>query len=534
MGVQREERCIMGVQREERCIMGVQREERCIMGVQREERCIMGAHREPRCMMGAQVHDGSWCVSRQVRKDYILAKYTERRFARRRGDGGDGGRLQALYRAVRDRDVLALIQVHAEGADLMEAGPQPNQHEPGETALHLAVRMVDRDSLHIVDFLAQNSGDLDRQTARGSTALHYCCLTDNLECLKLLLRGRASTSIPNDSGETPLDIARRLKHAHCEELLTQAQTGKFNVHVHVEYEWRLQNEDLDESEDEMEDKPIPTRREERPVSCFLPGAAPPPAGLAALARDAALLAKQRPPPPSGAVSNETYGAVLNLPPPGPTPPLPPRGPHRGRAVAMETVGRQRSSSDPPALQSPAGNSSTYVLPAAAPPPPREEAGQEHAAAARPAAAAVQGSAPPPPPSPPPVPGHQTARPPGPPGPPGPSGPPGPRPPKPQTGLSKSPPPRPPSADKRGVKEKSPHGPAPPTPKPRSTFSRQRPQRVKAIYNCSADQPDELSFSEGEVLVVEGEEDSEWWIGHVEAEPSRRGAFPLAFVHFITE
>ena len=36
--------------------------------------------------------------------------------------------------------------------------------------------------------------------------------------------------------------------------LTQAQTGKFNVHVHVEYEWRLQNEDLDESDDEMEDK----------------------------------------------------------------------------------------------------------------------------------------------------------------------------------------------------------------------------------------------------------------------------------------
>lgn len=36
--------------------------------------------------------------------------------------------------------------------------------------------------------------------------------------------------------------------------LTQVQTGKFNVHVHVEYEWCLQNEDLDESEDELEDK----------------------------------------------------------------------------------------------------------------------------------------------------------------------------------------------------------------------------------------------------------------------------------------
>lgn len=42
----------------------------------------------------------------------------------------------------------------------------------------------------------------------------------------------------------------------CGVQLTQAMTGKFNVHVHVEYEWRLQNEDddLDESEDEMEDK----------------------------------------------------------------------------------------------------------------------------------------------------------------------------------------------------------------------------------------------------------------------------------------
>lgn len=36
--------------------------------------------------------------------------------------------------------------------------------------------------------------------------------------------------------------------------LTEAQTGKFNVHVHVEYEWRLQHEELDESEDELEDK----------------------------------------------------------------------------------------------------------------------------------------------------------------------------------------------------------------------------------------------------------------------------------------
>lgn len=37
--------------------------------------------------------------------------------------------------------------------------------------------------------------NLDKQTVKGSTALHYCCLTDNSECLKLLLRGKASIDI---------------------------------------------------------------------------------------------------------------------------------------------------------------------------------------------------------------------------------------------------------------------------------------------------------------------------------------------------
>lgn len=44
------------------------------------------------------------------------------------------------------------------------------------------------------------------------------------------------------------------------------------------------------------------------------------------------------------------------------------------------------------------------------------------------------------------------------------------------------------------------------------FQKQKPKRVKAIYNCVADNPDELTFSEGEVIVVDGEEDQEWWVG----------------------
>ncbi|XP_032366059.1 arf-GAP with SH3 domain, ANK repeat and PH domain-containing protein 2-like, partial [Etheostoma spectabile] len=73
-----------------------------------------------------------------------------------------------------------------------------------------------------------------------------------------------------------------------------------------------------------------------------------------------------------------------------------------------------------------------------------------------------------------------------------------------------------------------------SPHAEKAYPKQRPKRVKAIYNCVADNPDELTFSEGEVIVVDGEEDQEWWLGHIEGDPMRRGAFPVTFVHFIAD
>ncbi|KAM9778887.1 arf-GAP with SH3 domain, ANK repeat and PH domain-containing protein 2-like [Syngnathus typhle] len=458
----------------------------------------------------------------QRRKDFITSKYVDKALVRRQCADNEG-RLQALYQAVRNRDILALIQVYGEGVDLTETFPQTHQHEPDETVLHLAVRMVDRNSLHIVDFLAQNSGNLDKQTSKGSTAVHYCCLTDNSECLKLLLRGKASVTIANESGETPLDIARRLGHTECEDLLTQAQSGKFNVHVHVEYEWRLHNDDMDESEDELDDKPTPHRREERdrPVSCFGGAGVP------------AQLAKHRGQIASMMISNETYGAMLDRHlPPGPNPPLPPRAPAKGHAAkpgGMETIGRQRSSSDPPGLNvTPNRNTSMYVLPVAPPPPPPPPPPLPKANHGPRTSLASSGPPPTtstnPPPfrhkAPPPLPVAKSL------GPKLPSG--SDRSAPPRSSLRRTP------TDKRASQLQSPRDSSPPTPKPRSTFSASRPKRVRAIYKCSADNPDELTFDEGEVIVVEGEEDTEWWLGHVEAEPTRRGVFPVTFVHFITE
>lgn len=42
--------------------------------------------------------------------------------------------------------------------------------------------------------------------------------------------------------------------------------------------------------------------------------------------------------------------------------------------------------------------------------------------------------------------------------------------------------------------------------------RSKIRRVKTIYDCEADNEDELAFAEGEVIVVTGEEDQEWWVG----------------------
>ena len=37
------------------------------------------------------------------------------------------------------------------------------------------------------------------------------------------------------------------------------------------------------------------------------------------------------------------------------------------------------------------------------------------------------------------------------------------------------------------------------------------RRCRALYDCSADNDDELSFSEGEIILVIKEEEEEWWV-----------------------
>ena len=77
----------------------------------------------------------------------------------------------------------------------------------GECALHVAIYQENGASLPIVDFLVQNSHSLDRQTKEGNTPLHYCVISNEPECMRLLLRVGANPSIENNNGKNPMDIA---------------------------------------------------------------------------------------------------------------------------------------------------------------------------------------------------------------------------------------------------------------------------------------------------------------------------------------
>ncbi|XP_063339487.1 arf-GAP with SH3 domain, ANK repeat and PH domain-containing protein 1 isoform X3 [Pelmatolapia mariae] len=586
-----------------------------------------------------------------VRKEFINAKYVDHKYARKTCTSA-AAKMIELFEAVQSRDLLALIQVYAEGVELMEPLPEAGP-EAGETALHYSVRTADQTSLHLVDFLVQNSGNLDKQTEWGNTALHYCCMYEKPECLKLLLRGKPATDITNQNGEMALDVARRLRNTQCEEALVQAAEGKFNPHIHVEYEWSLRLEEMDESDDDLDDKPSPIKKDRSPrPQSFCHSSSLSPHDKLSLPGFISQRDKQQRLSYS-AFTNQMYSASTDLSssPVADGPPLPPRnqgkaphlaflGSHSHYATLAGTRPYIRSDSTPPPVtkMSPVSNkfegipqqqSSTSsntkstlgprVLPKlpqkvalrkidtihhpsvdkpSLPPevfqksPPPAETPQKVPLVERPQPGDLPpkpqvselppkpgdlppkpqlsdlppkpqlGDLPPKPqlkdlpPKPhladiPPKPGsvESAPRP--------PHGEPTPRPqiqppPPPQTHPQPQPQPHPQPQDSPSPNQQANIGtpsqqsaedtngtPAgtqeTPVPLPRKiTTGKNKARRVKTIYDCQADNDDELTFVEGEVIIVTGEEDQEWWIGHIEGDPERKGVFPMSFVHILSD
>uniref|UniRef100_A0A8C4S2H3 ArfGAP with SH3 domain, ankyrin repeat and PH domain 1a n=1 Tax=Erpetoichthys calabaricus TaxID=27687 RepID=A0A8C4S2H3_ERPCA len=545
-----------------------------------------------------------------ARKEFITAKYVDHKFARKTCMSA-AAKMNELLDAVKSRDLLALIQVYAEGVELMEPLPETGE-EPGETALHLSVRTADQTSLHLVDFLVQNSGNLDKQTSKGNTALHYCCIYEKHECLKLLLRGKPATDITNQNGETALDIAKRLRNPQCEAPLVEASAGKFNPHVHVEYEWNLRMEEIDESDDDLDDKPSPIKKERSPrPQSFCHSSSISPQDKLPLPGFSSQREKQR--LSYGAFTNQMFSQTTDSPtsPIIDAPPLPPRNTGKGNdqipapgnkaTTGNKFEGIPQQPSDKSLISS-TGTTKSTLGPRVLPKLPQKVALRKIDTIHHPS---IDKSSQPPdmfqkspqaselpqktpvnekpqpvelPPKPqvgelPPKPGEL---------------PPKPQladlPPKPQLGEL---PPKPQVKDlppKPQLSEVTPkstphvsenlHKTIPqhvavkpqttdslssssgnaiqkqqsedangtptgmqemPVPLPRKiNTGKSKLRRVKTIYDCQADNDDELTFAEGEVIVVTGEEDQEWWIGHIEGQPERKGVFPMSFVHILSD
>ncbi|XP_051722506.1 arf-GAP with SH3 domain, ANK repeat and PH domain-containing protein 1a isoform X1 [Ctenopharyngodon idella] len=613
------------------------------------------------------------------RKEYINAKYVEHRFARHTATTATA-RQGDLYEAVRTRDLMALIQLYADGVELMDPFPEAGR-DPGETALHFAVRMSDQTSLHLVDFLVQNSGTLDRQTESGNAALHYCCTYEKPECLKLLLRGKPSIDLVNQNGETALDIARRLKNTPCEELLMEAAAGRFNPHVHVEYEWNLRLEEIDESDDDLDDKPSPVKKERSPrpqsfchsssvspqeklslpgylghrdkqrlsygafanpvyststdtpaspvsegptiaskTTTKAPSSGPPtslPLGSQSSAGGSSTLSKKRaPPPPPGhkRTHSDPPSPVLQGPQSKGSESTPPSANRTSPANKFEGIQQQQSTTSmntkaafgprvlpklpqkvalrkidtihlpsmdksgpdvlqkpPQAQDTPPTRASDTITRPTEPPPKIPQPAERSQPLEVPQKPHISDLPPKPqlsdlPPKPqlsdlPPKPQLSDL-------------PPKPQlkdlPPKPQLSDLPSKPsmssaaestqrqttqeetspkpqltevqsfsqqeelsPRQASEDTNGAPAGAVEMPVP-MPRKINTVGKNKLRRVKTIYDCQADNDDELTFVEGEVIIVTGEEDQEWWIGHIEGQPERKGVFPMSFVHILSD
>ncbi|XP_072029942.1 arf-GAP with SH3 domain, ANK repeat and PH domain-containing protein 2-like isoform X2 [Amphiura filiformis] len=509
--------------------------------------------------------------SMEERREFIRAKYEQKKYVLRTTSNTDT-LVKDLLQAVLLSEIGVLIKVFAEGTDLNAVLPEQTN---GATSLHLSIEHQDDNNLHIVDFLVQNNADVDKLTTAGDTPLHIATKFNKPESIKLLLRGRANVNIENNKGDTPLAIAKEYGFGQCEELLRQGEAGKLALCEHVEFFWGLTDTDgedfVDFSDDDLDERPgqSPMRRT-RPTTLFDRDRGSPDLnkgstlpGRINLQRVPSDRTPKRPPIRSKSQSEGSSKPSSNETTPKndrqrmPPPPVPPRkGCVKKRAPPRppSETGHKRAISEPP-LVSPsapapptritsirekitpdspdkankgtiATNTSNTIeemkkrlaanpdlLPrariasteghgVATDGNPSNHSSRNNSSSSRPMSAASTNSAP-------------------------------------NSQANSRPNSRPssrPNSSLNSSSEISSNNQSAPMPVPRNAkpVFQKKQKRVRALYDCNADYEDELTFEEGETIIVTGEADPEWWIGEVEGHPHRKGVFPVCFVHLLND
>ena len=89
----------------------------------------------------------------------------------------------------------------------------------GRTALQLAAMYNETD---VIRELLQRGADVNkRDRNHGQTALHCSALNNITDTIRLLLENGASTTIKDNEGRTPIDLAREWKKQEAVLLLQQ-------------------------------------------------------------------------------------------------------------------------------------------------------------------------------------------------------------------------------------------------------------------------------------------------------------------------
>ncbi|XP_062587717.1 arf-GAP with SH3 domain, ANK repeat and PH domain-containing protein 2-like isoform X3 [Saccostrea cucullata] len=510
------------------------------------------------------------------RESYIFDKYDKKKFVFNT-NGMEEEMRNDLKQAIHGRDFQTLLQLHAEGTDLMSVMPDM---ENGETGLHLAILLEDGYSLYIVDFIIQNSliTSLGNKTRDGNTPLHLCAIEDKTECMKLLLRTRPELAkIENAEGKTALDIAKEKNHQLCAELLTAALSGRKDLFENVNIDWDLiaddHEHDVDYSDDDLEyvviDKiwaaykqindqnSTPERKRGSRPQSLVAGISSELAGSLAVHKENSE-ARGRSDSSSLQPAKKTeflnrlsrvikrkasYGEIYQISSAEGTPIQVVQKKPPPWIVTVKKKRRQRfihhnqSPSnggsfprDPSAAQGPLGPGPP-LPPRRKPPPPPPTTAPGHSRNKSEGSGIGfshrrSPSDPPPRPAPPDVrntihfTGNRTSA----------ESVSSNRSSRPRIGSSGSG-----SADGSPAQPNSPttENETPPLPAPRLKKKLPIGQKCQAIYDCDADNDDELTFREGEIIVITGEEEDEWWEGEIDGEPGRRGVFPKTFVSMIT-
>ena len=105
-----------------------------------------------------------------------------------------------IFQAVADLDILRLLLEH--GASPTRAGAN------GFTPLVYVTRADKAERPETAALLLEWGAAVDAAGPRGRTALHGAAAAGHTEMLRLLLPHRASRSVTDEDGATPLDLAR--------------------------------------------------------------------------------------------------------------------------------------------------------------------------------------------------------------------------------------------------------------------------------------------------------------------------------------